>query len=203
MKMGTSTVVALVDYLIPLYFNQSLHSHTLHIFTYSISLSLTNKTKNSNIPTSGFVSGLTSRCTGLGIAALVFQTPIWLQRIAFRALYTTTLNDEHRVSLPFSPSWPPLSYIANINMFHHCSSFSWQIQQDGNGYRLSGSRTGCTRTYFFFGCTHFFIVDSLATANITTLVPSSLCPLPLTLFVPLAISSSQVITLDYVFHKKR
>jgi hypothetical protein len=37
-------------------------------------------------------------------------------------LYTTTLN-ECTVSLSFSSACPSLSYIANINIFHHYSSF--------------------------------------------------------------------------------
>jgi hypothetical protein len=38
--------------------------------------------------------------------------------------YATILNSERRVALSFSPSCPPLSYIANNYIFQHYSTFS-------------------------------------------------------------------------------
>jgi hypothetical protein len=59
------------------------------------------------------------------------------------ALWTMTLNDEHRVILTFSPSCPS-SAMTNNYLLHQCYCFSWMIKWDGNEYSLSSSRTGRT-----------------------------------------------------------
>jgi hypothetical protein len=65
--------------------------------------------------------------------------------------------------------------MTNFCLLHQWSFFTWNIEWNGNGYRLSDIGTEWTRTFSdwtqwitknsqcFPGCTHFSIIDSLAT----------------------------------------
>jgi hypothetical protein len=113
------------------------------------------------------VSLIKVKFTGWFAAPTVFQTPVLAVKdllpsiflifcsfdspslffFSFRRHRYSTINDSPSIHRPetrntswlsFSAFFPPLTYIASTNIFHHNSSFSLQIQQDGDRYRLSG-----------------------------------------------------------------
>jgi hypothetical protein len=56
--------------------------------------------------------------------------------------HIATLNDEHTVTLSFSPSLV-LPWLA-LHLLLHYSLFIWEIEWDDNGCRIFGTRTGRT-----------------------------------------------------------